>query len=53
MVLCDKPEEWEIGTGGRLKREGNIYINYLYIFIYIYKIMTDSHCRMAENNRIL
>ena len=37
------------GRGGKLKRE-EIYI---YIILYIYKIMTDLHCCTAETNTIL
>jgi len=42
MALSDDLEEWDGGMGGRLKREGYIYI-----------IMTDLCCCTAETTTTL
>ena len=41
MVLCEDLEGWDVGVGGRLKREG------------IYVVIADSYCCTAKINKTL
>ena len=44
-MLCDDLEDWDgEWMGGRFKKEE---------YIYIYILMVDSHCCMAETNTTL
>ena len=42
-MLCENPEGWDGVVGGIFKREGT----------YIYIIMADLYCYMAETNTAL